>query len=170
MTEKIETERLVLIPTTEADTSFIFELLNTPKWLKYIGDRNINSLDDAKSYISNKILPQFEQSGFGTYTVIKKSDQKKIGTCGLYDREGLEGVDLGFAFLPEFEKNGYAYEASNRILEIAFDRLNFDEIKAITTKDNTSSQRLLEKLNFRHEGKIKLSEEGDEMLLFKRKK
>lgn len=170
MTEQIETERLVLKPTTEVDTGFIFELLNTPKWIKYIGDRNIGSLDDAKAYIVNKILPQFEQSGFGTYTVIKKSDQVKIGTCGLYDREGLEGVDLGFAFLPEFEKNGYAFEASKRILEIAFEKLNFNDVKAITTQENSSSQRLLEKLNFKLEGKIKLSEEGDEMLLFKRKK
>ena len=49
--KKFETERLILKPTSEEDAEFIFELFNTPKWIKYIGDRNIKTLEDAKNYI-----------------------------------------------------------------------------------------------------------------------
>ena len=36
-----ETNRLLLRPTSITDAEFIYELLNTPKWIQYIGDRNI---------------------------------------------------------------------------------------------------------------------------------
>lgn len=93
-----ETERLILKPTSEEDAAFIFELLNTPKWIKYIGDRNIKTIENARDYIEAKILPQLKRLGYSNYTLISKLDNCKIGTCGLYDRDGLIGVDIGFAF------------------------------------------------------------------------
>ncbi|HSO86523.1 MAG TPA: GNAT family N-acetyltransferase, partial [Draconibacterium sp.] len=62
--------------------------------------------EDAKQYIKNKIRPQLEKLGFANYTLIRKSDGLKIGSCGLYDREGVEGIDIGFALLPAFEGLG----------------------------------------------------------------
>lgn len=163
-TDKIETKRLLLIPTSEKDAEFIFKLLNSPKWIEYIGDRNIKTLNDAKQYLIEKIIPQYHKIGYGTYTVIRKSDNRKMGTCGLYDREGLQGVDLGFAFLPEFEKNGYAFESANKMVNIAYEKFNIKSIKAITTKNNISSQRLLEKLNFISKGTVIIN--NTEMLLY----
>ena len=96
----IATERLVLKPTTLEDAAFILELLNSPKWLKFIGDRNVKSIAEAEAYIKERMLPQFERLGFTNNVVIRKADGKKIGACGLYDRDGLEGIDIGFAFLP----------------------------------------------------------------------
>jgi len=165
---KVETERLILVPPTEKDAAFIFELFNSPKWIAYIGDRNITSIDDAKRYLKEKILPQYQKLGFGAFTVIRKSDARKIGICGLYDREGLEGVDLGFAFLPEFEKKGYAFESANKLIAIAFEKFNLKSIKAITTKHNSSSRKLLAKLGFIQKGKIKLLDDSKEMLLYEK--
>jgi hypothetical protein len=39
--KKYETERLIIKPTNTEDAEFIFEIMNTPKYYKYIGDRNI---------------------------------------------------------------------------------------------------------------------------------
>ena len=161
-----ETARLLLQPTSMQDAGLIFELFNTPKWLKYIGDRQVTSTEKAKAYIEEKMLPQLDRLGFGAYTVIKKLDKKKIGICGLYDREGLVGIDLGFAFLPEFEKKGYAFEASYRLKKAAFNEFELDRILAITTKDNTDSQRLLEKLGFKKLGVKKLPNEKEELLTY----
>ena len=76
-----ETERLILKPTSEDDADFILELFNTPKWLKYIGDRNVKSVEQAKEYINAKMVIQLERLGFGNYTVIRKSDHAKLGMC-----------------------------------------------------------------------------------------
>ena len=161
-----ETERLLIRPTSEDDAEFIFELLNTPNWIKYIGDRDVRSLEKAKAYIAEKMIPQLERLGYSNYTLIRKQDRKKIGTCGLYDRDGLEGIDIGFALLPEFEKKGFAFEASNKLKEGAINEFGIERISAITTKDNVASQRLIVKLGLTLTGTIKLPDNDQELLLY----
>ena len=104
---------------------FLLELMNSPKWLKFIGDRKVHSVRDALQYICARMLPQLRHLGFSNYTILLKSNQQKIGTCGLFDREGLEGIDIGFALLPDFEKQGYAFEAKRALCAMLF--LNYLE-------------------------------------------
>jgi len=162
-----ETERLYLTPTTTVDAELILELFNTPKWIEFIGDRKLKNTQDAKEYISNHMTPQLERLGFGNYTVRRKFDGAKIGCCGLYDREGVEGIDIGFAFLPQYENKGYGFESTNALKEAAFAEFNLMEISAITTQRNISSQKLLVKLGLQFEKNIKLIDDSEELLLFK---
>jgi RimJ/RimL family protein N-acetyltransferase len=164
--KSFETERLRIILTTEIDASFILELLNTPKWIKFIGDRNVHSVDDAKEYIQQKMLPQLEKLGYGNYTVIRKLDGEKIGTCGLYDREGLEGIDIGFAFLSQFEKQGYAFESVSKLLEVAIHDFKINKISAITIKTNVDSQKLLTKIGLTFKEYIRIPNDDEELMLY----
>ena len=161
-----ETDRLLLRPTSEEDAAFILNLLNTPKWLQFVGDRNVKTVDAARDYIKERMLPQLEKLGYSNYTVIRKSDHVKLGCCGLYDREGLDGVDIGFALLPEFERKGYALEASIEILRAAKEEFNISKIKGITSKDHYASQKLLEKLGLVLSGTVVLPDEEEELLVF----
>lgn len=162
-----ETERLFLRPTNDSDATFIMALLNTPKWLQYIGDRNVKTVGDAADYIKEKMTPQLERLGYSNYTLIRKQDGAKMGCCGLYDREGLEGIDIGFAFLPEFEQMGYAFEAANRVKEAALNEFGIRTISAITSKENVSSQKLIEKLGLQLMGTTQLPNEEEEVLVYK---
>ncbi|MDP2088342.1 MAG: GNAT family N-acetyltransferase [Flavobacteriaceae bacterium] len=165
--KSFETERLLLKPTSEDDAPFILELLNTPKWGRFIGERNVKSIDDAKAYIEQKITPQFQKIGFGNYTVIRKLDNLKIGSCGLYDREGIEGIDIGFAFLPQYEKMGYAFESAHQLKEVALHYFEIKKIGAITTKDNKDSQKLLKKLGLKFLKTVTLPNDNEDLLLYK---
>lgn len=168
-TKTFETNRLILRATTVNDASFIVELLNTPKWLKYIGDRNVHTIEDAVRYIKDKFNPHLKQYGYSTYSVIKKDDHTIIGTCGLYNREDIEGVDIGFAFLPEYEGKGYAFEAANRLKQAAFEDFNLSFIKAITLPNNTSSQKLLERLGFTFKSLINIPNDEETLMLYELK-
>ncbi len=163
---QFDTERLRLIPTSIDDADFLLVLLNSPKWLKYIGDRKVETIEDAITYVQNRMNPQLERLGFGNYTVSLKSNNQKIGICGLYDRKGLEGLDIGFAFLPEFEKKGYAFESAYKLLEVAVEKFKIKEISAITTEDNSESQKLLVKLGLQFEKKFFLEGDSEELMLF----
>lgn len=165
----IETERLILQPTSIEDAEFFFELQNSPKWLEHIGDRNIRTIEDARNFITTKIFPQAEKYGYSNYTIILKSDQSKIGSCGLlHDREGLEGcVEIGYAFLPEHHKKGYAFEAANKVKDTAFESFGIKELYAITSKGNIPSQRILEKMGFSLNKTIILPNDKEELLLYK---
>lgn len=161
-----ETKRLLIRPTTEEDAGFILELMTSAKWLTNIGSRGIQTEKDAQIYIRQKMLPQLERLGFGNYTIIRKTDGAKMGTCSLCDREGLEGIDIGFAFLEEYEHLGYAFEATNRIKQAAFEDFLFTDLYAITTHENTSSQRLLEKLGMHWMTSVHIPNDPKELRLY----
>ena len=160
------TERLHLRPASLEDAAFVLKLLNTPKWHQYIGNRNIKTLEDANKYIEERFLPQFDRLGFGNYTVIRKEDGMRLGCCGIYDREYLEGVDIGFSFLPEYEKKGYAYESALCLKDAAFTVFNLKKIGAITLKENTGSIKLLEKLGLEFKKMIQLGADPEELCYY----
>lgn len=163
---EFESNRLLLRPTSLDDAAFILQVFNSPKWLKFIGDRNVHSEAEASVYIRNKMLSQYERLGYSTFTVIRRSDLAKMGIVGLYDREGVDGIDIGFAFLPQYEGRGYAFEAAGLLIELAFSRFGLTEIKAITTRYNFASQKLLEKLGMTQSGTLTLPADNEELLVY----
>ena len=162
--KQFETERLLLRPTNLDDANFVYTLMNSPKWIKYIEDRDIHSIDDAKVYIKNKMFPLLERSGYSNYTMITKEGQNKIGSCGLYDREGIDGVDIGFAILPNYEGQGFGYEAASKVLESARDVFSLKKISGITIPSNIPSQKLLEKIGLSHTKNLDWN--GEEIMLY----
>lgn len=158
----LETDRLILREIDSAgDAEFIFRLLNSPKFLKYIGDRGVRSVDDARGFIENRYRQSYRDHGFGLYTVELKSNAEAVGMCGFVRRETLPAPDIGFAFLPEHECKGYGFESASATLKYGLDELRFTKVLAITTPDNDASGKLLEKLGFVFE---RLIESGDETL------
>ena len=115
----LETERLLLREFSTEDASFIIELLNSPGWIKYIGDRNVKTPEQASEYLLNGPIKSYAVNGYGLWLVEKKDDQAKIGMCGIIRRETLKDPDIGFAFLPEFSGKGYAYEIAKACLDHA---------------------------------------------------
>lgn len=164
--KSFQTERLLLRPTSVDDDAFILALMNTPKWYQFIGDRKIHSISAARAYIEEKMLPQLEKLGYANYTVVRKEDEQKMGTCGLYSREGSEDIDIGFAFLTRFEGFGYAYEAANRIKQAAFEEFGLKALKAFTTEANKSSQRLLEKLGMKSIGLTRFPNDNADLIIY----
>ena len=169
-TTKIETERLFLYPISIEDSSFILELFNTPKFILYVGDRNLKNVEDAENYIRKRFLPHYEKFGFGSFIIVQKSDGKKVGSAGVFTREGLAAADIGFSFLPEFEGRGFGYESSKKLLDLAFSVFGLDRLSAITTEENIVSQKLIEKLGLHYIKMIKLPEEKEEFRYYEIKK
>lgn len=157
----LETERLILREIVESDSEFILDLLNQPSFIKHIGDRNVRTVDDAKDFIENRYRASYAEHGFGLYTVELKKNNVPIGICGFVRRDTLPEADIGFAFLPQFERKGYALESATAVMEYGRETLKLKRVLAITSIDNESSGRLLEKLGFEFEGLIK---SGDEQL------
>lgn len=164
----LETERLVLRRITVEDAEFMLELLNEPSFLRFIGDRGVRTVDDARAYISKGPVDSYERNGFGLYLTELRSYGTPIGICGLLKRESLEDVDIGFAFLPEFWANGYASESASAVMAYARDALGLDRVVAVTSPDNGASIRVLEKLGMEFERKAQLVEDGPQLELYAR--
>ena len=162
----LETERLTLSQLTIDDAPFILALLNDPSFLRFIGDRGVRTVDDAREYILNGPVASYEQNGFGLWLVTLKENGESVGICGLVKRETLTDVDIGFAFLPQFTGVGYGLETAVATLTYAQTVIKLNRIVAITSLDNTRSIRLLEKIGMRFERTIRLAAEKEELNLF----
>ncbi len=161
----VESERIYLRKIKLEDAALMLELLNTPKWLKFIGDRNVKSISDAEKYLENGILKSYKEDGFGFYLVVEKTQNKSIGLCGFVKRPELDSPDIGFAFLPEFIGKGYGLEASQICLDYGINVLGLKEICAIINNDNLASIALIKKLGFTYKKNINYLDK--EVMLFK---
>jgi len=160
------TARLTLREFVDADAPFILTLLNQPSFLRFIGDKKVRTVDDARRYITTGPIASYQRHGFGLYLVELKDGKVPIGMCGVLKRESLPDPDLGFAFLPEYWGQGYAFEAASAVLKEARDTFKLTRILAITNPDNDASIKLLAKLGFQLERVMKLSSDSDEVKLF----
>jgi len=160
------TQRLVLRHMREDDATFVLELLTDPSFLKYIGDRGVHTLDDARAYIL-KAAAMYERYGFGLYTVELKDSGTRIGICGLLKRDALEDVDVGFAFLPRYWSKGYALEAASATMTHGREVLGLHRVVAITSPENEASIKLLKKIGFTFDRMIRLPGENADTRLFR---
>ncbi|MEZ5031847.1 MAG: GNAT family N-acetyltransferase [Saprospiraceae bacterium] len=160
----LHTERLILDTLRLRDASFFLRLVNTPSWLRYIGDRNVHTRAEAADYLTNGPMRHYLDFGFGMRRMVFRHTREVIGICGLVRRAGLAYPDLGFALLPEYEGQGLAYEASRSIL--VEDAAAMPRVSAITDADNARSIALLHRLGFREEGTIQLPDQPDVLQYF----
>lgn len=155
--EILQTERLLLreLEATR-DAGFVLELLNTPKFIQFIGDRGVRSIQEAAVFIETRYREGYRAYGYGLYAVDRLEDGKSIGMCGFVRRDSLDGPDIGFAFLPQYERMGYGFESAKAMMDYGRDTLNFETVFAIATPENAASKALLEKLGLKLERQIEI--------------
>ncbi len=91
----LETERLLLSRLFYDDCAFIFELVNEPSFKRYIGDKKVITLGDARSYLRKGPIGSYEQFGYGLFLVSPKGSDSPAGICGLVKREEFDDPDIG---------------------------------------------------------------------------
>ncbi|RDC64319.1 GNAT family N-acetyltransferase [Adhaeribacter pallidiroseus] len=166
----LQTERLHIELANPGDKEFIFRLLNSPNWLKYIGDRGIKTLEDAENYIRNALIKNYHEKGFGLYKLVLKADKTPIGICGFLKRDYLDSVDIGYAVLPAYEEKGYTLEAAAAVMDYGKTYLSLQTVYGITTEANLASRHILEKLGLQLTHKRPDPESKYEWLVYATKK
>jgi RimJ/RimL family protein N-acetyltransferase len=148
---ELETERLSLRRLRFEDAPYLVDLLNQPSFLANIGDRGVRNVDDAHRYLREGPMAMYGRYGFGLWRASRRSDDAFIGMCGLLKRDILPDVDIGYAFLPPYWGQGYAFEAANATIELGARRFGLKRIIGVVSEHNTPSIRVLEKAGLRFE-------------------
>jgi [ribosomal protein S5]-alanine N-acetyltransferase len=161
----IRTRRLLLRQLELSDDGFILELLNEAAFLRFIGDKGVRSLSDAREYLLKGPIDSYSRHGFGLYATCLH-DGTRVGICGLVKRDGLADVDVGFAFLARHRLRGYAVESAAAVLTHARQALGIQRVVAITAPENLASIAVLERIGLKFERLIKLAEHSPELKLF----
>lgn len=165
---ELETARLTLRRLDFDDAPFLVGLLNQPSFLSNIGDRGVRNVEDAHRYLREGPMAMYEKFGFGLWHVARRSDGASIGMCGLLRRDILPDVDIGYAFLPEYWGQGYAFEAADAALKHAAQKFGLERVIAVVSPGNVGSIRVLEKLGMTFERMVSMRADEPDVRLYGR--
>jgi ribosomal-protein-alanine N-acetyltransferase len=160
----LETQRLRLRELTVDDADFIVAQLNDPDFIRHVADRGVRTTAAARDYILDGPIASYRRHGFGLHLVELKTTRTPIGICGLIKRDALEDIDIGFAFLPAYRRQGFAHEAAKATMAFARS-LGLARVVAIVSQHNADSIRLLRKLGFGYERRIRFAADAEELEL-----
>jgi len=161
-----ETPRLRIRELTVDDAEFIFGLVNEPSFLEHIGDKGVRNLEDARQFILEGPWASHRDRGYGQFLVELKEGGDPIGVCGLLFRESLDVSDIGCAFLPQYWRHGFAYEAACAVMEYGRSTLGIDKIVGLTSEENVASIKAMEKLGMSFEKMVKMSDDDPGTALY----
>jgi len=164
----LETDRLLLrrFTASPSESEFVLRLLNEPSYLQYIGDKGVRTLEQAATYLLEGPIRSYQLHGHGLYLVVLKNSLQPVGTCGLLRRDQFPDADLGYAFLPEFWSQGFAYESASAVLDYGKRTLELARIIALVSPANSPSIKLLKKLGFSYSEQVKMEPSGSDAALY----
>lgn len=151
-TLSLKTERLILIPFTieictnvlNGDFNDILQM-GLKKGISWPDSDVIETLPKIITNLSQVKYP----TGFESWMIIKKDTFEIIGDLGFKGFNYEENnIDIGYGIIKEERRKGYAEEATSELIKWALSKEKVKEITARCLIDNTSSIRLLQKLNF----------------------
>jgi ribosomal-protein-alanine N-acetyltransferase len=144
----IETERLSLKNIDLEDREFIFSQFSDEAVSRYLFDAEpLTDLRGADEIIAVYLQP--EQRLQHRWIIVRKSDGKKMGTCGFHCWNQKAGkVEVGYDLKEEFWGKGYMQEAMKAIIAFAVEQMQIKEIIACVYIDNHRSIQLAENLGF----------------------
>jgi RimJ/RimL family protein N-acetyltransferase len=148
------------------DAAFMLSIWNDPAFVRYVGDRGLRSVEDAREALAGGALRMYQEHGLGPYLLTLRDENVPIGICGLFHRDALPDIDIGFALLPDYCGRGLAREAADAVLAEARQRVGLRRLTAIVNAENGPSISLIEKLGFRYETMLRMPGEDHDVCLY----
>ncbi|MEJ6949631.1 GNAT family N-acetyltransferase [Natronospora cellulosivora (SeqCode)] len=152
---KLETERLILRQVVDKDLEQLYEMLSDAEVAKFDYFYPVKSKEEVVKFIERYTEELLEKEEI-TWGIVLKETDKLIGTCCLGDfNEGARRCEIGYDIAQKHWNKGYATEALKAVLSFGFNSMNLNRIEATITPGNNASIKVLEKLNFIHEGVVR---------------
>jgi len=192
-TDRIESERLLLRRITRDDYDFFARLHATPEVRRYLGNGQPQSAEESRAWIER--VAMYKHVNLGFLAVVRKSDGRLIGRCGLSElvvdakaapgtiprgwfqraqapagTELLETPDLGYTFDPASWGHGYATEAARCVFDYARANLGWPRIVSVIHPDNVRSLRVAERSGLRRDGQVEINEQVMEQYVWPMRK
>ena len=145
-----ETDRLLLREYVKEDAEAFFQLNTDPEVLRFVPDKALQSVEQARQILIDHPIADYQKHGFGRGACILKSTGENIGFAGLKYLEELDEVDVAYRLMPAHWGQGLASEAALASVRYGFADLGLKHIIGLVMPDNVASVRVLEKTGLRY--------------------
>lgn len=148
----LETDRLSVREIAVSDVPRLYELYKASSITEYM-EPLYENIEQEIEYTKDYINKVYRFYGYGMWVILERESRLVIGRVGLENKEGFDGLELGFMLGVEYQHKGYAYEACKAVLDYAKEELGQTKICAYVDENNVQSIRLCVKLGFVDSGK-----------------
>jgi ribosomal-protein-alanine N-acetyltransferase len=151
----LQTNRLFLRPVAISDAPALFAARGDAEVMRY-WDWPAQKDVAGVERIFAEHAPELGDETTKWWAVALSPDGPAIGECDLSEIDTHHGrAEVGFLFARAYWSNGYARKAMERVIAYGFDDLGLERLWARCHDGNEASKRLLEKLGFTYEGRLR---------------
>jgi RimJ/RimL family protein N-acetyltransferase len=143
----VEGDRVTLRPIEEADLEFVTEGVNHPEVRPFVGQSFPTSVARERRYLEEL------NERTDAVSVLAVAGDERIGVVEFDPVDREAGVaDMAIWMHPDHHGSGYGREATELMLDYAFDELRIHKVTAEAYDLNAASRGILESVGFVHEG------------------
>jgi RimJ/RimL family protein N-acetyltransferase len=95
----LETDRLLVREFVESDAEALFQLNSDPQVLRFVPDKQLRSVEQARQMLLDHPIADYRKYGFGRGACILKSSGEQIGFAGLKYLKELDEVDVAYRLI-----------------------------------------------------------------------
>jgi len=154
-------KRTTLVPISEEDIEYFHFLLKHEGMM--LGETYFKDFDSFFAFAASQILKgrwmvwtAWTKDGKGArkfgFVILNNLTDFKLNVAGLTDKSVMKGI---LKLLKRSDKYTYAEDSFRTILDYAFDELGMHKVSANCLAKNTAAKKLMEKVGFEKEGKVK---------------
>lgn len=146
----LETKRCVVRELTLEDLDDLFVLYRDEEICRYTDA--LHAYEEEKELQRAYIENMYRYFGYGLWLVFSKDTGALIGRAGLEHREYHDEIelDLGYVIGTNYQRQGFATEVCEAIIEYAKENTGFERINVMIKDENLASKKLAQKLGFLH--------------------
>ena len=153
---RLESNRLVLRDFINNDAHDLFDLYKLRETSEFESWNPHEDIEDSVA-LTRVWIKSLKEKPRMEFTLALLHEEQFVGLCGIDLGFGTETDDqrvgfLGYRLHPKYWNQGFATEASRRMIQFAFGDLRLHRIHSGCSVENAASIRILEKIGFRLEG------------------
>jgi RimJ/RimL family protein N-acetyltransferase len=155
--ERFATVRLIVRDWTVADAPAALAIYGRSEVMRWLGARPrspVASLGEMRERIARWQATAAAEPGFGLWAIEIRGGRPPIGSVLLRPLPGGDGeVEAGWHLNPDHWGHGYATEAAQGVLDLAFESLGLDQVIAVVDPGNSRSAAVCGRLGMSHLGR-----------------
>lgn len=155
-TTTIETERLTLRRFKYTDDDDMLRYWIADEKIQSMYAEPVYTTKEAVKELLDKYIGSYEKSDYYRWAIIEKNLEKCIGQTAFFLVDSKNHfAEIEYCIGSEFQRRGYATEATKAIIGYGFEKINLHKIQICTKTINEPSKRVIEKCGFTYEGTLR---------------
>ncbi len=168
--QAIDTERLIIRRYVEEDLERLHRFFNNEEITSSTDMPLHRTFEETKEFLDMLILSYDSDEPLFAMAIGRKNDGQVIGSCGFAPMEFSDDTQIYYALEPEFQNNGYATEAVEKMIEYMILVLDIDRISIYCSPENTASTSLAKRVGMEYQGIVQQDGRDSEYFLLTREK